>query len=294
VVGAALSGAVAVWYLINVVCLFAALHIWAKAVERARPIAAKSCYLRRPLALVIGPLLALLPFIGDGLARGQPTPVLLLLIVLFLSRYAEKRPAAASFALSLAVTIKIFPVVLAVIPFMPRDWRFMLWAAGWCALLLVVLPVVCVGPAGNARPLSQRCSPGISSASSARAMSREIAEPGFAGRVLEYRHRRAGGAHRRQRCLLFDSHCRNGLPIFSLCSTPRSRAAIAYVRPRRLLECPRPAAGRRISCPCCRRGPLSAALPLMIPSAGPQYVTVAVPLGRCCSPKHGGARAPGS
>ena len=98
--------AVAVWYLINVVCLFAALHIWAKAVERARPIAAKSCYLRRPLALVIGPLLALLPFIGDGLARGQPTPVPLLLIVLFLSRYAEKRPAAASFALSLAVTTR--------------------------------------------------------------------------------------------------------------------------------------------------------------------------------------------
>ena len=39
--------AVAVWYLINVVCLFAALHIWAKAVERARLIEAKSCYLHR-------------------------------------------------------------------------------------------------------------------------------------------------------------------------------------------------------------------------------------------------------
>ena len=29
---------------------------------------------------MIWPLLALLPFIGDGLARGQPTPVLLLLM----------------------------------------------------------------------------------------------------------------------------------------------------------------------------------------------------------------------
>ena len=139
--------AVAAWYLVNVACLFAALHIWAKAVERARPIEAKSSYLQRPVALVIWPLLALLPFIGDGLARGQPAPVLLLLIVLFLSCYVEKRTAAASFALSLAITIKIFPVVLAIIPFVRRDWRFMLWAAAWCGLLLIVLPVVCVGPA---------------------------------------------------------------------------------------------------------------------------------------------------
>ena len=32
--------AVAVWYLINVACLFVALHIWARAVEQARPIEA--------------------------------------------------------------------------------------------------------------------------------------------------------------------------------------------------------------------------------------------------------------
>jgi hypothetical protein len=121
--------------------LVAGLHIWANAIE------AKAGYLQRHWVLVIGALLALLPFIGDGLARGQPTPVLLLLIALFLSRYVERCTAAASFALSLAVTIKIFPVVLAVIPFMRRDWRFMLWMVSWCGLLLVVLPVVCVGPA---------------------------------------------------------------------------------------------------------------------------------------------------
>ena len=39
---------------------------------------------------------------------------------------------------------------------------------------------------------------------------------------------------------------------------------------------------------------LSAALPLMISSAGPQYVTVAVPLMTVLLAEHGGARAPGS
>jgi Glycosyltransferase family 87 len=139
--------AVAVWYLINIACLFAALHLWANAVEQARPIEAKAGYFQRSWALVFGPLLALLPFIGDGLARGQPTPVLLLLIVLFLSGYVEKRSAVASFALSLAVAIKIFPVVLAIIPLVRRDWTFLLWTAAWCAFLLLVVPVVCVGPA---------------------------------------------------------------------------------------------------------------------------------------------------
>src|SRR6185295_11896350 len=37
--------AVAVWYLINVACLMAALLLWAHAVERARPIEAKERYL---------------------------------------------------------------------------------------------------------------------------------------------------------------------------------------------------------------------------------------------------------
>jgi len=260
--------AVAVWYLINVVCLFAALHIWAKAVERARPIEAKSCYLQRPLALVIGPLLALLPFIGDGLARGQPTPVLLLLIVLFLWRYVEKRPAAASFALSLAVTIKIFPVVLAVIPFMRRDWRFMLWTAGSCAFLLVVLPAVCVGPADTAMFTEHLL--GIVSGAMSREIASQVSPGAFSnigiGALVASPPVMRSIRHR----------CRNGLPIFSLCSTSRSWA-IVYVGRGGFwnVRGPQPADGYPV---LVAGAVLSAALPLMIPSAGPQYVTVAVPL----------------
>ncbi len=138
--------AVAIWYLINCLCLLLALHVWANALERHRPVDVRAGYLQRPWALRVGPLIALLPFIGDGLARGQPVAVLLFLIVLSFALYVENCVASAAFAFSLAITLKVFPLVLAVIPFLRRDWKFMVWAAGWCIILLLGLPAICLGP----------------------------------------------------------------------------------------------------------------------------------------------------
>ena len=267
--------AVAVWYLINVACLFAALHIWANALERARPIEAKAGYLQRPWALVFGPLLALLPFIGDGLARGQPTPVLLLLIVLFLCRYVEKRTAVASFALALAFTIKIFPVVLAVIPFMRRDWTFLLWTAAWCVILLIVLPVVCVGPAETLelyRAMFAEHLLGIVSG----AMSREIASQVSPGAFSNI-----GIGALVARLAAGDAFYSAPLPRWAsdvqFAFNAAVVAAIAFLGRGGFwnFRSPQPADGYPV---LVAGAVLSAALPLMIPSAGPQYVTVAVPL----------------
>lgn len=139
------AAAVVVWYLINAACLLLAIHVWANALERHRPVHARAGFLQGPFALRLGSLMALLPFVGDGLARG-PAPVLLLLIVVFFALYAENRPASAAFAFSLAVTIKVFPIVLAVLPFLRRDWKFIGWTFGWCFLLLIGLPAICLGP----------------------------------------------------------------------------------------------------------------------------------------------------
>jgi hypothetical protein len=68
--------------------LFLALHVWANALERQVPVEAKGGSLQSPWTLRLGPLLALLPFVGDGLVRGQPAPVLLLLLLYF-GLYAE-------------------------------------------------------------------------------------------------------------------------------------------------------------------------------------------------------------
>ncbi|MGO9048815.1 MAG: glycosyltransferase family 87 protein [Xanthobacteraceae bacterium] len=267
--------AVAVWYLINVVCLLLALHVWANAVERSRPIEAKAGYLQRHWALTLGPLMALLPFIGDGLARGQPTPVLLLLIVLFLALYVEKRVAAASFAFSLAVTIKIFPVMLFVIPLLRRDWTFMLWTVGWSFFLLIVLPVVCVGPAETFdlyRAMLTEHLLGIISG----AMSHEIASQVSPGAFSNI-----GIGALVARIATGDAFYSAPLPQWASDIQFLFNAAVVAV----IVLVGRggfwnvrgaqPADGYRV---LVAGAVLSAALPLMIPSAGPQYVTVAVPL----------------
>ena len=138
--------AVAVWYLVNALCLLLSLHVWANALERYRPVQAPAGLLQWPWLIRVGPFLTLLLFIGEGLGRGQPEGVLLLLMVAFLVLYEEGRPASAAFALALAVSIKLFPAVLAIIPLLRRDYKFMFWAAGWCALFLGGLPIVCLGP----------------------------------------------------------------------------------------------------------------------------------------------------
>jgi hypothetical protein len=138
--------AVVVWYVLNFVCLTLSLHLWASALERYQSIERGLGFLRGPWLLRFGPLIALLPFVGDGLARGQPSAMLLLFIVGFFVLYVDNRVASAALVLALAVTIKVFPVVFAIVPLLRRDWTFLAWLAGWCGVLLVAVPVILLGP----------------------------------------------------------------------------------------------------------------------------------------------------
>jgi hypothetical protein len=138
--------AVAVWYLLSAAFLVLAVHFWAAALERYRQIRSPHGFLSGEFWLRLGPVLAVIPFIGDGLARGQPTPLLLLLVVAYLIRYADNRSRSAAFALALAASIKEFPIILAVFPLLRRDWKFVSWLAAWCVICLIVFPAVCVGP----------------------------------------------------------------------------------------------------------------------------------------------------
>jgi hypothetical protein len=137
--------AVAVWYLLNFFCLILSLHLWAGALER-QSVPPGLGSLRGPWLLRFGPLLALLPFVGDGLARGQPSAMLLLLVVAFFVLYVENRMASAALVLALATTIKVFPIVFAIVPLLRRDWRFIAWMTGWCAVLLIAVPIISLGP----------------------------------------------------------------------------------------------------------------------------------------------------
>ena len=163
-----------------------------------------------------GPLIALLPFIGDGLARGQPVAVLLFLIVLSFALYVENCVASAAFAFSLAITLKVFPLVLAVIPFLRRDWKFMVWAAGWCIILLLGLPAICLGPRATIelyRTMFTEHLGGIISGAMSTMIASQISPGAYSsigvGSVLA---RGLPGKHSIRR------RCRNGRPPFNFCS----------------------------------------------------------------------------
>lgn len=266
--------AVAVWYLINVLCLMLALHVWANALERHRPIEAKAGFLTRHWALVICQLVVLLPFIGDGLARGQPTPVLLLLVVAFLALYVEKRLAAASFAFSLAATIKIFPVLLIVIPLLRRDWKFAAWTVGWCFLLLIAVPAICVGPTAMGelyRAMFTEHLAGIISGAMSHEIASQVTPGAFSsigiGALVA---RIAAGAAFYSALPEWASHFQflfNALAVATVVSVGRGSFWVGRGA--------QPTSGYPL---LVVGATLSAAVPLMIPAAGPQYVTMAVPL----------------
>jgi hypothetical protein len=267
--------AVAVWYLINSLCLLLALHVWANALERHRSPETRAGYFQRPWMLRLGPLIALLPFIGDGLARGQPAPVLLFLIVVFFALYVENRPAAASFALSLAINVKVFPLVLAVIPFLRRDWKFMAWTAWWCFILLIALPAICLGPAATLELYYTEFTghlAGIISGAMSTKIASEVSPGGYSsigvGAVMA---RVAAG----------EAFYSSPLPQWASGAQFLFNAAVvaAVVVLGRggfwKLRGVQPAGGYPL---LVGGAVLFAAVPLMISFAGPQYVTFAVPL----------------
>jgi glycosyl transferase family 87 len=267
--------AVAVWYLINVLCLLLSLHVWANALERWRPVQAPTGFLQWPWLIRFGPFLALLPFLGDGLARGQPNPVLLLLMVSFLALYQEGRIASAAFAFALAVSVKLFPAVLVVVPFFRRDFKFIIWAAGWCALFLVGLPVICLGPVATLdlyRTLFSEHLAGIVSGSMSPERASEVSPGAYSsvgfgamvGRIA------AGGA-------FYTSELPGWVSTLQLLFNTGVIAAVVVLGRGGFwnLRGTQPASGYAM---LLAGAVLSAAIPLMIPFAKNNYVTFAVPL----------------
>jgi hypothetical protein len=135
----------AVWYVLSVCALIWAMDILAKALTRYSgaiqfPIEDSSYW-----ALRLLPPLALAPFVAASWMRGQPTTILILLIVMFLVFLSDGRRFAASAALSFAIAIKMFPAVFLLIPLLRRDVRTIAYTLLSTTILLFALPFVCLG-----------------------------------------------------------------------------------------------------------------------------------------------------
>ncbi|MCG6203685.1 DUF2029 domain-containing protein [Rhodopseudomonas sp. HC1] len=141
---------VAVWYTFSVAALLMAVDWWARALERSAPALAQTAWSGWWM-LRLGPIAALMPFIGDGFGRGQPSALVLLTMVAFLALYVRGRIYSAALALALGFTIKLFPLVLLMFPLLRRDVKTLLATAGFSIVFLFVVPMLCLGPAEVAK-----------------------------------------------------------------------------------------------------------------------------------------------
>jgi len=137
--------ALAAWFAVGVCALAAATHMLANAIARSSGFSPNATSITPFWASRLGPPLALAVFVGSGWERGQPTTILLLLIVMFLAFLCKRRPLAASIALSVAITIKIYPAALLLIPILRRDVRVVAYTAVSVLVFLFVFPILAVG-----------------------------------------------------------------------------------------------------------------------------------------------------
>jgi len=136
---------VAVWYAFSAAALLVAIDWWARALERRSAPLQQSDW-NAWWMLRLGPLALLLPFLGDGLGRGQPSALVLLTMVAFLVLYVQGRIFAAACALAIGFTIKLFPLALLIFPVLRRDVKTVLATTGFSLLFLFVVPMLCLGP----------------------------------------------------------------------------------------------------------------------------------------------------
>jgi hypothetical protein len=145
---------VALWYVLSLVCLAAAVHLLAKALEDASPdpdVRAQRIGCRRWCALRVLPVLACLPPIGHTLMRGQVNLLLLLLLCGLAAAVIRGRLGRSGLWLAGAICLKVIPAFLLLFPLWRRDLR----SLTFCALgLLIGLGLIPLGVFGAAQTLA--------------------------------------------------------------------------------------------------------------------------------------------
>jgi hypothetical protein len=140
-----------IWYWLGVGCILAALQMVAAALEAtgaSRGDPPPPRFSQGWWALRLLPLLLTLFYAGDGLGRGQSTPILLLCLAGCGASILRGRSLRAGLWLGLAAGIKLFPAYLLIYPLYRRDRRFLTGAAIAIGASLLV-PVFIMGPSAS-------------------------------------------------------------------------------------------------------------------------------------------------
>lgn len=131
------SSSVLIFYIFNLACLFLALRLVASLL----PDEVQSSWRGK-----VVPLVVCLPPIGLTLVRGQVQILLLLLLAGFVVGLIRGRRILAGLCLAGAISLKIFPAYLLLVPLVRRDKHCLAGCLLGLFLALVLLPVLVVGP----------------------------------------------------------------------------------------------------------------------------------------------------
>jgi hypothetical protein len=134
---------VAVCYVFNVACLFVAVHLLARALERSSP---PVKFGRRWWLLRLVPVLVCLPPVGHTLMRGQVNLLLLALLCGMVAATLAGRRLLAGLCLAGAICLKIIPAFLLLYPLWQRDRRGLVGCAVGLVVGLLLIPSIVLGP----------------------------------------------------------------------------------------------------------------------------------------------------
>ncbi|MCS6851806.1 MAG: DUF2029 domain-containing protein [Gemmataceae bacterium] len=140
-----LAVSAAIWYVLNVLALFLAVHGLASVLEGSaenRPRVGS----RRWWALRALPIVFCLPPLAHTLGRGQVNILLLLLIVGMAAAWASGRRFAAGLCLAAAICLKVIPALLLAYPLWRRDGRCLAGCLVGLIVGLGVVPLAVFGP----------------------------------------------------------------------------------------------------------------------------------------------------
>lgn len=139
---------VALWYLFSLACLAFGLHLLATCLEENSKdprVRCQPAFCRRWWYLRAGPFLVFVITIGQSLARSQVTMMLLALSCGLVVGLVRKQNLRAGVYLAAAISLKVIPLFLIVIPLWQRNVRCLLGCLLGLFLLLGVLPAAVFG-----------------------------------------------------------------------------------------------------------------------------------------------------
>lgn len=139
---------VVIWYVLCVVAIAAGVHVIVSAIEDTASARGPPDYRYSRLwwQRRMYPIFLVLPPIAHSLGRGQVNPILILCLGAMAAALMRRRSGQAGLWLAAAISIKVFPAYLLLVPFWRRDWRMILACGAGLVAGMLLVPAVIAGP----------------------------------------------------------------------------------------------------------------------------------------------------